>query len=199
MADTIVLASIALGDAEPSLCASGIPPGRTVDITLIVEAIGNALGECKPASTPTPTTTTVPTATATSPPSAAGTWTETQLAVTATNCNSATAGIIADAAAAWPSSCDYQVSQMGTAVHAVDCQGDGLDGTVDNMGKVLFVDPAQSETVDNGCTFTISGTIAIDTSRSPTTAAYTLELAFFGPCSPFAGCTAHLQSQWTRD
>ncbi len=199
ISDTIVLVNVALGDADPSLCPSGIPPGRAVDVTLIIEAIGNSLGECKPGPTPTPAATVVPTATPMAGPSAAGTWTEGPLSVTSSTCNGATAAIVQQAAAAAPPSCDHHVSQVGPVVHGVDCQGNSADGTIDGKGVVLFVQPPQSETFANGCMFTLSDTIAIDTSRSPTTATYTLKLAFSGPCSPFASCTAYLHSQWTKD
>jgi hypothetical protein len=43
--EIITLVNIALGSAPPSACPAGIPPGRDVDITLIVEAVGNALAE----------------------------------------------------------------------------------------------------------------------------------------------------------
>ena len=36
--DIIKLVTIALGSAAPSTCPSGIPPGATVDVALIIQA-----------------------------------------------------------------------------------------------------------------------------------------------------------------
>ena len=42
----ITLASIALGNAQPSACPSGIPPGAEVNVALIIEAVNKALNGC---------------------------------------------------------------------------------------------------------------------------------------------------------
>ena len=47
--EIIILVNIDLGTADPSACPNGIPSGDTVDITLIVQAVNNALNSC-PAS-----------------------------------------------------------------------------------------------------------------------------------------------------
>jgi len=47
--EIIILVNIALGTAEASACPNGIPSGSSVDITLIVKAVNNALTNC-PAS-----------------------------------------------------------------------------------------------------------------------------------------------------
>jgi len=44
--EIIILVNIALGTADASACANGIPSGREVDITLIVQAVGFALANC---------------------------------------------------------------------------------------------------------------------------------------------------------
>ena len=44
--EIITLVNITLGNAEVSACAPGIPPGAQVNITLIVQAVNNALGGC---------------------------------------------------------------------------------------------------------------------------------------------------------
>jgi len=44
--EIIILVNIALGTADVSACPSGIPIGRDVDITLIVQAVGFALADC---------------------------------------------------------------------------------------------------------------------------------------------------------
>ena len=54
--EIIVLVNIDLGTAAASACPSGIPAGRDVDITLIIQAVGYALTAC-PAIGPTPTPT----------------------------------------------------------------------------------------------------------------------------------------------
>ncbi len=41
--ELITLVNIDLGSADPSACPNGIPPGSTVDITLIIQAVNNAL------------------------------------------------------------------------------------------------------------------------------------------------------------
>ena len=42
------LVNITLGDADASACESGIPTGADVNITLIVQAVNNALDGCLP-------------------------------------------------------------------------------------------------------------------------------------------------------
>lgn len=44
--ELLTLVNIALGNAPLSACPSGVPSGREVDITLIVEAVNNALNGC---------------------------------------------------------------------------------------------------------------------------------------------------------
>ncbi|MGH7788485.1 MAG: Ig domain-containing protein [Candidatus Binatia bacterium] len=44
--ELITLVGIALGQHEPSACALGIPSGESVNITLLVRSVGNALNGC---------------------------------------------------------------------------------------------------------------------------------------------------------
>jgi hypothetical protein len=44
--ELITLVNIALGSAGVSACPQGIPGGTTVDVTLIITAVNNALGAC---------------------------------------------------------------------------------------------------------------------------------------------------------
>jgi hypothetical protein len=44
--DILILVNIVLGSAQHSACPHGIPSGGTVDITLIIQAVDNALGTC---------------------------------------------------------------------------------------------------------------------------------------------------------
>lgn len=44
--DLITLVNIALGDGQPSTCASGIPAGTNVDVSLIIQGVDNALLGC---------------------------------------------------------------------------------------------------------------------------------------------------------
>ena len=44
--EIITLVNITLGNADPSACQEGIPPGAEVNITLIVQAVNNALNGC---------------------------------------------------------------------------------------------------------------------------------------------------------
>jgi hypothetical protein len=44
--DIIVLVNIALGTAQPSVCAHGVPSGAAVDVALIIQAVNNALDGC---------------------------------------------------------------------------------------------------------------------------------------------------------
>ncbi len=46
MNELITLVNIALGNADASACARGIPTGVTVDLSLIVRAVNNALTGC---------------------------------------------------------------------------------------------------------------------------------------------------------
>lgn len=67
----ISLVAIALGEEPASTCASGIPPGVSVDISLIIQAVNNALNGCvatTPTGGPTRTPTAAPTQTPKPPP-----------------------------------------------------------------------------------------------------------------------------------
>jgi len=44
--DIITLVDIALGTAQPSACASGVPSGADVTVAVIVQAVNNALNSC---------------------------------------------------------------------------------------------------------------------------------------------------------
>jgi hypothetical protein len=44
--EIITLVNITLGNADPSACAPGVPSGVEVNITLIVQAVNNALNGC---------------------------------------------------------------------------------------------------------------------------------------------------------
>ncbi len=131
------------------------------------------------------------------PPDISGVWREEQLTLQSSNCNAATRGIILSALRSEPPMCDIHVTQNGASVHTLDCVGDTLDGTVDDSGTVRF-SVRETDTADNGCTLLLSGEVAIDLSRSPTTAEYSVGLGFSGPCSPFSNCMAAVQSRWTK-
>lgn len=65
-AETITLASILLGNAQPAACPNGIPAGRSVNVALVIQAVNNELHGCAtppPTETPTPTPTCAPTGT----------------------------------------------------------------------------------------------------------------------------------------
>ena len=44
--ELITLINIALGTLAPSACAQGIPAGASVDISMLIRAVGNALNGC---------------------------------------------------------------------------------------------------------------------------------------------------------
>jgi hypothetical protein len=44
--EIITLVNIALGTAQPSACASGVPSGAEVNVALIMQAVNNALNGC---------------------------------------------------------------------------------------------------------------------------------------------------------
>ena len=44
--EIITLVNIALGNAQPSACAHGVPSGADVDVTMIIQAVNNALNGC---------------------------------------------------------------------------------------------------------------------------------------------------------
>ncbi len=67
--DLITLGSMALGTAQSSACAYGVPSGAGVNVNLVIQAVGNALNGCSGApSTPTLTATPTVTRTDTSTP-----------------------------------------------------------------------------------------------------------------------------------
>ena len=44
--EIITLVDIALGTAQPSACASGVPSAAEVNVALIIRAVNNALSGC---------------------------------------------------------------------------------------------------------------------------------------------------------
>lgn len=44
----ITLVNIALEAQSPSACAQGVPAGATVNLSLLIRAVGNALNGCAP-------------------------------------------------------------------------------------------------------------------------------------------------------
>jgi len=44
--ELVTLVNVALGSAQPSACAQGIPDGAVVDIALLVQAVINTLDGC---------------------------------------------------------------------------------------------------------------------------------------------------------
>jgi hypothetical protein len=193
----ITLINIVLGNAASSACEAGLPSGSGVDITVVIQAINNTLGGCVLPSTATPSA--LPTATATPEvPNIAGVWTEDQLQLVSADCNEATANLVAQGLAQLPLVCDTQLTQNGTQIHGVDCTGSSGDGTIDAAGMLRFTQPPRTQTIVAGCALTATQSLVADASHSPTTALSTLELTFSGSCSPFADCTAHLQSRFTK-
>lgn len=189
--ELITLVEIALDVAPPSQCAGGNPQGGTVDITLIIQAINNALNGCVPYPSPTPTATATPTP---GFPNVAGVWTEERPTLTSSNCNPSTAGVVAQSFTTLPATCDNVLTQEGPTVHGSDCQGNSGNGTIDASGVLLIDQGTMSNTFPNGCRLTVGAVIMIDLSHSPSTGQYTIQLTFAGPCSPYASCTAHAQS-----
>ena len=195
----IVLVNIALGDAPSSACAAGVPSGSAVDVSLIIRAINNALNGCTPPPTQSPTIQPPPTPTQTpGSPDVTGVWREDELKLISSNCNFVTGNVVAQVVSQVPAVCDTTFSQHGDQVHGVDCAGQTGDGTVDARGILVFTKAAQTQTLDNGCKLTVGQSLTFDASDSPTTAMYTLQLTFSGPCSPFSSCAAHLQSRFTK-
>jgi hypothetical protein len=193
----ITLINIVLGNAPSSACEAGVPSGSVVDVTVVVQAINNTLGGCVPPPTSTPSA--LPTATATPDvPNVAGVWTADQLQLVSADCNESTASLVAEALAQVPLLCDTQLSQNGTQLHGVDCTGNSGDGTIDAAGMLLFTQLPRTQTIVGDCRLTANQSLVADASHSPTTALSTLELTFSGACSPFADCTAHLQSRFTK-
>ena len=62
--EIITLVNIALGNAQPATCMNGVPSGTEINITFIIQAVGNALDVC-PAPIPTPTSASSPRPTST--------------------------------------------------------------------------------------------------------------------------------------
>jgi hypothetical protein len=44
--ELITMVNVALGNAQPTACPSGIPSGAGVDISLIIQAVNHALTSC---------------------------------------------------------------------------------------------------------------------------------------------------------
>jgi len=79
--EIITMVTIALDTADVSTCPHGVPNRASVDITLIIQAVNNALNagcEAPATPTPTPSSTTTPTDTRTDTPSPTATHTPTR-------------------------------------------------------------------------------------------------------------------------
>jgi hypothetical protein len=44
--ELVTMVNIALGSADASACPNGVPSGESVDVALIIKAVGNALAQC---------------------------------------------------------------------------------------------------------------------------------------------------------
>ena len=195
----VTLVNIVLGNLPAAACAAGLG-SATPDIAVIIQAVNNALGSCPELATPTltPTATASPTVTPTpGPPDVSGVWREENLQLVSSNCNSATAGVIAQALASVPAVCDISMVQTGLEVRSTDCEDDIVDGTVDMDGTVRLTQ-YEVEPLSDRCTLTGDTGLVFDATRSPTTGRYTMALTFTGVCSPFASCTAQIESRLTR-
>jgi len=192
---------IILAELPLSACpAFETTPDGELRIDELVAAAGAALDGCpatpSPTVTPSPPPTAVDTATPTVP-NVAGRWREDPLAVTTSSCaDLLTQEFAAELAARAPCEQMVEAPSDSTAV-LIDCTGTQVAGTLDRDGTLHFAYPPASDTTD-GCTVTLTTSVAIPAASSPTTAAYTFAIAFAGAC-PLADCTIGAQAEWTRE
>ena len=214
---------IALGNLVLDQCSSfDADNDKHVAVHELVRAVDDALYGCgavpptqPPTSTrthtptptatasPTPTSSTTPTPTSTptpsptpGPPNVAGQWREDQYAVSSSTCPAAITDLISSELSQLPP-CVYTLTQSGTNVHAVDCGGVAVDGTVNDLGVVHFSLPQMSDT-EQGCTVIGKPDILIDATQSPTTAHTTLAFTISGNCIFTGQCAVVASSRWTK-
>jgi hypothetical protein len=212
--------AIALGNQALDQCpAFDRDADEQVTVDELLRAVADALYGCgvtpptpratfTPTPTPTPTSvpslspslTHTPAASPTStrtpgPPSVAGAWREDQVTLGSSTCAAEINDILREELAGL-GSCDYAVSQNGTRIHAVDCDGESAEGTIDEMGSLRLQIPPFSQTVET-CTITGTTAITIDMSHSPTTATYDLGFTFSRSCH-LGNCSMTVTSRWTR-
>jgi hypothetical protein len=185
--ELITLVNIALGSEEPSACVDGVPSGVEVDISLIIQAVNNALSSCVlPTVTPTP-------------PAfldVSGTWREDQYRLRSSNCHPSLTDAVMSEVQQEPV-CDYQLVQDGSDVTAQDCDGIVAMGTVDATGTLQFDFPIEQQT-EQGCTIGIHPQESIPLSHSPTVATFTLPITLSGACGGLSSCTIVIQATWTK-
>ncbi len=174
--DLITLASIVIGDAPSSACASGIPSGAPINVALILQAVNYAQNGCPPIN-------------------AAGTWQEDQYRLFSSNCDSRLTNAVLSQVGQ-PPVCDYQLSQDGAEVTARDCLGNLAMGMVDATGTLRFDLPPQQQT-QSGCTVRINPSETVPVNHSPRVTTFTLPIIFSGACA-LANCTMVIQAAWTR-
>lgn len=202
--------NIVLGSAAFELCMSLDTSGNhNVEVNELVRAVADVLYGCgvtpptplptfSPSPTPIPTDTAPPTLTPTPTmgvPDAAGMWREDEYQLGSSTCpdvvDTAIAGQLAQ-----QQPCTYTVTQNGTQVTAVDCNGTSVSGEIDAAGVVHF-DLGSTSATQNGCRVSLDVEAMVDLSRSPTTLRQAAQVSFSGTC-PLPPCMLEIDSRFTK-
>ena len=147
-----------------------------------------------PTATPSPTTTDTATPSPTPTPRFGGTWLEDDPRIASSTCPSNVNQALLDELRT-PSPCEHVVTVENGRFTGVDCMGATATGNVDSSGLLTFTDrETQSQ---SGCTVELRLDLAIDLSRSPTTATYLFDVDLSGRCA-FSDCTIRLETTWRR-
>ena len=134
-----------------------------------------------------------PACTATDPPEVRDEYLAEDLTLESTNCSEAITEILQQVAAA-AEDCNFELSQNGASVSAVDCDDLLYTGCVDNTGEIE-VSALTQDAVDN-CAVAIGITlIASGIAGGATTAEFDMSIGF-GGCGGQQNCEATFVSDW---
>ena len=211
---------ISLGAAPLDDCSAfDVGGDGQVRIDELITAVNAALAGCPATPTPTatpsatassvvaesPTPTATPTDTAQpgtptatpTQPMVSGHWREDPLAVTDSTCpEMITNGFAADLASRPP--CEQIVEMTSdTTVSFEDCTGTRLEGSLDREGTVRATYPTTTDNTIEDCPVSLTASFVVTAGNSPTTVAYTFDVAFAATCH-IDNCTIHADGTWTR-
>ncbi len=168
------------------------PPTSTPTVTPTATAT--------PTASVTPTASQTTTATASSTPTTgmlnvSGPWLEEDPELVSSTCSAQINNAIREALATLPPCLDM-VSQEGSRVTVVDCNGVSADGEIDQEGLLQLTLPVES-TTQMGCTVTVRAEATADMSRSPTTLREAATASFSGTCR-MPSCMLVIDARWTK-
>lgn len=205
--ELILAVSIALGTSPIGQCPS-IGPGP-IGIDRLISSVNGALCACGPCPTPpptrTPTATVAITATATRtstqrptptarPPLFESVWREDNARLGKSTCSrDINDGIRSSFGTV---NCPLDVARQGSFVEVTDCEGYYYSGSIDDAG--VFRSSIELDEGAGGCSVTLQLDLAVNLSRSPSTATYSVAVDFAGSCGGLRDCQMTATTRWRR-